>query len=129
MVRLVAEFKRAFLSALYLPAKSQAVPLGDALNAFLLSSFDSVKTGRLVVSHSGAGKSTLIHLLAGTDLPDTGEVNWSNQFVINHLSRAQKAQFWNQKMGPAGSIFCATYLSNPEMIPQNEPTISGSSAM
>ena len=37
--------------------------------------------------------------MAGTDLPDSGEVSWSGKFVINHLSQSQKAQFWNQKVG------------------------------
>lgn len=59
MVRLTAEVKRGFLNALYIQAKNATVPLQDALSSFLLNSFGSVQTGRLVVSHAGAGKSTV----------------------------------------------------------------------
>lgn len=62
MVRLTAEVKRGFLNALYLGAKNTATPLQDALNAFLLNSFPSVQSGRLVVSHAGAGKSTVFQI-------------------------------------------------------------------
>lgn len=57
------------------------------------------KQSYAITGVSGAGKSTLIHMLAGTDLPDSGKVNWSDQFIINHLSRTQKALFWNQNIG------------------------------
>lgn len=57
------------------------------------------KQSYAIVGASGVGKSTLMHIISGTDLPDSGEVCWSDLFVINQLSQTQKAQFWNQKIG------------------------------
>ncbi len=62
MVRLTAEVKRGFLNSLYIQAQSAAVPLQDALNSFLVNSFGSVQTGRLIVSHASAGKSTVFQV-------------------------------------------------------------------
>lgn len=52
-----------------------------------------------IIGASGVGKSTLMHILAGTDLPDSGTVNWCDQFIVNTLSQNQKELFWNQKVG------------------------------
>jgi hypothetical protein len=62
MVRLTAEIKRAFLSALYLGGMPTATPLSASLQSFLLTGFSACKTGRLVVSHSGAGKTTVFQV-------------------------------------------------------------------
>lgn len=60
--------------------------------------FDFTKTYAIIGS-SGSGKSTLIHLLAGTDQPDSGTVNWCDKLIINKLTASQKAVFWNQQVG------------------------------
>lgn len=52
-----------------------------------------------IVGSSGSGKSTLIHLLAGTEKPDSGILNWCDKLIINKLNLAQKAVFWNQQVG------------------------------
>lgn len=52
-----------------------------------------------IIGASGAGKSTLMQILAGIDRPDSGEVNWCDQFIINYLTQDEKALFWNQKVG------------------------------
>lgn len=62
MVRLAAEIKRGFLSALYLQAQASATPMILALREFLLSGFGGLQTGRLVVSHTGAGKTTVFQI-------------------------------------------------------------------
>ena len=61
MVRLPAEIKRGFLTALYIqgPTSTPPVTLYGALTAFLLSGFSGLQTGRLVVSHAGSGKNTV----------------------------------------------------------------------
>jgi hypothetical protein len=56
MVKLSAEIKRGFLNALYIQSKAASTPLQDALEQLLLTGFDAVKSGRLVVSHAGSGK-------------------------------------------------------------------------
>ena len=47
---------------------------------------------------SGAGKSTLLHLMAGLDVPTSGEVVWENR-VISRMSDAQRAGLRNQEIG------------------------------
>lgn len=60
--------------------------------------FDFSKT-YAITGVSGSGKSTLIHLMAATDRPDSGEINWCDQFNVNQLTSAQKEQYWNQQVG------------------------------
>jgi len=52
-----------------------------------------------ITGPSGCGKSTLMHLMAGADLPDHGEVDWCGNFKINQLTSVAKSFFWNQKIG------------------------------
>jgi lipoprotein-releasing system ATP-binding protein len=52
-----------------------------------------------ITGASGVGKSTLIHILAGTDQPNSGDVSWGNDFKINQLNEKQKDLFWNRDVG------------------------------
>ena len=52
-----------------------------------------------IIGASGAGKSTLIHILSGTDLPNSGDVSWGNGLKINQLSEQQKDLFWSRDVG------------------------------
>lgn len=52
-----------------------------------------------ITGASGAGKSTLMHILAGTQQPDSGTVDWCGELKVNQLSAAQKAPFWNHNLG------------------------------
>jgi hypothetical protein len=56
MAQVRGQLKRAFLNGLYL-SLPDATPLQDGLNAFLLSSFNGVKTGRLIEATSQNGHS------------------------------------------------------------------------
>ena len=60
--------------------------------------FDFTKT-YAITGASGSGKSTLIHLLAAVDQPNSGQINWCDELVINQLTLAQKEQYWNQRVG------------------------------
>lgn len=40
-----------------------------------------------LVAKNGEGKSTLLKLLEGTDMPDTGEVNWRKNLKIGYLKQ------------------------------------------
>ncbi len=51
-----------------------------------------------LLGRSGSGKSTLIHLLAGTELPDAGQIYWGEQ-GLGGLNSNQRAKFWNQQVG------------------------------
>ena len=47
---------------------------------------------------SGCGKSTLLHILAGLDLPDSGEVNFKGKNIVL-LDRDDRAVFRNKNIG------------------------------
>ena len=47
---------------------------------------------------SGCGKSTLLHILAGLDLPDSGEVNFKGKNIVL-LDRDDRATFRNKNIG------------------------------
>ena len=56
--------------------------------------------GKFIVieGRSGSGKSTLLHLLAGIDLPDSGEVAINGQ-IINQLTERQRTLFRRKHIG------------------------------
>ena len=60
----------------------------------------TVKKGESVglIGASGCGKSTLLHILAGLDLPDSGEVNFNDSNIVL-LNANERAQFRNQNIG------------------------------
>ncbi len=60
----------------------------------------SIKEGECVglIGASGCGKSTLLHILAGLDLPDSGEVNFNGKNIAL-LDRDDRAEFRNQHIG------------------------------
>ena len=60
----------------------------------------TVKKGESVglIGASGSGKSTLLHVLAGLDLPDSGEVNFNDSNIVL-LNANERAQFRNQNIG------------------------------
>ena len=60
----------------------------------------TVKKGASVglIGASGCGKSTLLHVLAGLDLPDSGEVNFNDSNIVL-LNANERAQFRNQNIG------------------------------
>ena len=60
----------------------------------------SVKEGERLglTGVSGCGKSTLLHILAGLDLPDSGEVNFNGKNIVL-LDRDERATFRNKNIG------------------------------
>ncbi len=60
----------------------------------------TVKKGESIglIGASGCGKSTLLHVLAGLDLPDSGEVNFNDSNIVL-LNANERAQFRNQNIG------------------------------
>ena len=60
----------------------------------------SIKEGECIglIGASGCGKSTLLHILAGLDLPDSGEVNFNGKNIAL-LDRDDRAEFRNQHIG------------------------------
>ena len=60
----------------------------------------SVKEGERIglTGVSGCGKSTLLHILAGLDLPDSGEVNFNGKDIVL-LDRDDRAIFRNKNIG------------------------------
>ena len=59
----------------------------------------SVKEGESIglTGVSGCGKSTLLHILAGLDLPDSGEVNFKGKNIFL-LDRDDRATFRNMNI-------------------------------
>ena len=60
----------------------------------------SIQEGECIglIGASGCGKSTLLHILAGLDLPDSGEVNFNGKNIAL-LDRDDRAEFRNQHIG------------------------------
>tara|TARA_Y100001970_G_scaffold259591_1_gene340749 strand:+ start:3173 stop:3832 length:660 start_codon:yes stop_codon:yes gene_type:complete len=60
----------------------------------------TIKKGECIglIGASGSGKSTLLHILAGLDLPDSGEVNFDGINIVL-LSGNERAQFRNKNIG------------------------------
>ena len=60
----------------------------------------SIKEGERIglTGVSGCGKSTLLHILAGLDLPDSGEVNFKGKNIVL-LDRDDRATFRNKNIG------------------------------
>ena len=72
---------------------------GEQLTVLSNLSF-SVKEGERIglTGVSGCGKSTLLHILAGLDLPDSGEVNFNGNDIVL-LDRDDRATFRNKNIG------------------------------
>ncbi len=72
---------------------------GEQLTVISNLSF-SVKKGERIglTGVSGCGKSTLLHILAGLDLPDSGQVNFNGKDIVI-LDRDDRATFRNQNIG------------------------------
>ena len=72
---------------------------GEQLTVLSNLSF-SVKEGESIglTGVSGCGKSTLLHILAGLDLPDSGEVNFNGKDIVL-LDRDDRAKFRNKNIG------------------------------
>ncbi len=51
-----------------------------------------------LLGKSGSGKSTLLNLIAGIDLPDSGEV-WVDDLCLNHLSERERTLFRRKRLG------------------------------
>ena len=60
----------------------------------------SIKEGERIglTGVSGCGKSTLLHILAGLDLPDSGEVNFKGKNIVL-LDSDDRATFRNKNIG------------------------------
>ena len=54
-----------------------------------------------ILGPSGCGKSTLLGILAGLDIPSSGEVLWSNR-VISELNEEKRAEL---RKGNLGFVF------------------------
>jgi lipoprotein-releasing system ATP-binding protein len=63
-----------------------------------------------VTGASGSGKSTLLHLMGGLDTPDTGDILWQYESILN-FSRKQRTRYRNRQVG---FIFQFHYLM-PEL--------------
>ena len=51
-----------------------------------------------IIGASGSGKSTLLHLLAGLDVPDSGNI-FINKKSINELNNEERGQLRNECLG------------------------------
>ena len=59
-----------------------------------------------IMGRSGSGKSTLIHLLAGIETPDQGEVQFDHASLLS--SSQKKKEFWLNKQ--VGLVFQTAYV-------------------
>jgi lipoprotein-releasing system ATP-binding protein len=75
-----------------LPDKSKLVVLKN------LSLRVEKKTVLAVTGASGSGKSTLLHLIGGLDAPDSGDIRFKGQSILDFNDR-MRAIFRNQKIG------------------------------
>ena len=72
---------------------------GEQLKVLSNLSFSIVEGERIgLTGVSGCGKSTLLHILAGLDLPDSGEVNFKGNNIVL-LNRDDRATFRNKNIG------------------------------
>ena len=79
---------------------NKAYNQGDEQLEVLSNLSFSVKEGECIglTGVSGCGKSTLLHILAGLDLPDSGEVNFNGKNIVQ-LDRDDRATFRNKNIG------------------------------
>ena len=79
---------------------NKAYNQGDEQLEVLSNLSFSVKEGECIglTGASGCGKSTLLHILAGLDLPDSGEVNFNGKNIVQ-LDRDDRATFRNKNIG------------------------------
>ncbi len=79
---------------------NKAYNQGDEQLSVLSNLSFSVKKGERIglTGVSGCGKSTLLHILAGLDLPNSGEVNFNGK-NITLLDRDNRAIFRNRNIG------------------------------
>ena len=75
-----------------LPDKSRLVVLKN------LSLEVEMKTVLAITGASGSGKSTLLHLVGGLDAPDSGNICFKGQSILNFNDR-MKANYRNQRIG------------------------------
>ena len=75
-------------------------PSGDVRIEVLVGLDLEVAAGEMVaiVGESGVGKSTLLHLLAGLDIPDHGEITIAGQ-ALSRMDARQRSVFRNRGIG------------------------------
>ena len=72
---------------------------GEQLKVLSNLSFSIVEGERIgLTGVSGCGKSTLLHILAGLDLPDSGEVSFNGNNIVL-LNTNKRAAFRNKHIG------------------------------
>ncbi len=73
---------------------------GDASHLVLDGATASIAPGEFValLGPSGSGKTTLLNLIAGIDLPDSGEV-WLGEEIVNKLSERERTLLRRRRIG------------------------------